>query len=124
MDYTLDIGGSEWIIIVFVGLVLILGTNKLPEAARKFGRAVNEFNKAKNGVQSQINDLQNQVNDVKEQIPTINVNGPVQNERQKLEMIAKTLGIDTNSKSDYELRRIINSKIGQSDQDNTEKTSS
>ncbi len=122
MNYTLDIGGSEWIIIVFVALVLILGTNKLPEAARKFGKAVNEFNKAKSGVDNQINDLQNQVKEVKSQISNINVEGPVQNERQKLEQIAKSLGVDTNSKSDDELKRIIHSKIGQPKETNSEKS--
>lgn len=122
MNYTLDIGGSEWIIIVFVALVLILGTNKLPEAARKFGKAVNEFNKAKSGVDNQINDLQNQVKEVKSQISNINVEGPVQNERQKLEQIAKSLGVDTNSKSDDELKKIIHSKIDQPKETKSEKS--
>ncbi|MGI0057081.1 MAG: translocase, partial [Nitrosarchaeum sp.] len=31
-DYSLDILGNEWIIIIFVALVLILGTNQLPNA--------------------------------------------------------------------------------------------
>lgn len=109
-------------IIIFVALVLILGTKKLPEAARKFGKAVNEFNKAKNGVENQISDLQNQVKEVKSQISNINVNGPVQNERQKLEQIAKSLGVDTNSKSDDELHRIINSKMNQPKETKTEKS--
>lgn len=51
LDYSLNVAGSEWIIIIFVALVLILGTNKLPEAAKKLGKAVNEYNKAKDGVQ-------------------------------------------------------------------------
>ena len=51
IDYSLNIGGSEWIIIVFVALVLILGTNKLPEAAKKIGKAMNEYKKAKEGIQ-------------------------------------------------------------------------
>ena len=41
-------------IIIFVALVLILGTGKLPGAARKMGKAVNEYNKAKNEIQDQI----------------------------------------------------------------------
>ena len=40
MDWmALNIMGTEWIIVVFVALVLILGTGKLPAAARKMGRA-------------------------------------------------------------------------------------
>ena len=54
LDVSLNIGGSEWMIIIFVALVLILGTGKLPGAARKMGKAVNEYNKAKNEIQEQI----------------------------------------------------------------------
>ena len=56
IDYSLNIGGSEWIIIVFVALVLILGTNKLPEAAKKIVKAINEYKKAKDGIQEQMKD--------------------------------------------------------------------
>ena len=104
LDYYLNIIGSEWIIIIFVALVLILGTNKLPEAAKKIGKAVNEYNKAKNDVEYQMKDFTNH---------NIEVNGPVQNERQKLEVMAKSLGINFVDKSDDELRKLISSKIGQ-----------
>jgi sec-independent protein translocase protein TatA len=61
IDYSLNIGGSEWMIIIFVALVLILGTGKLPGAARKMGKAVNEYNKAKNEIQEQIKDVTDEV---------------------------------------------------------------
>lgn len=47
----------------------------------------------------------------------INVQGPVQIERQKLEMIAKSLGVDFLNKSDDELRNIIASKMGSTSHD-------
>jgi len=106
IDYILNIGGSEWIIIIFAALVLILGTNKLPEAAKKFGKAMNEYKKAKDGIQDQMKDFSNE---------NLEVDGPVQNERQKLEMIAKNLGVDPKDKSDDELRNIISSKIGRAE---------
>jgi len=95
--------GSEWIIIIFVALVVLLGANRLPEVARKFGKAAGEFNKTKNEVQNQFKDFAN---------TNLEVTGPIQNERQKLENIAKSLGVDFNNKSDDELREIIKSKIG------------
>ena len=52
MDYSLNVAGSEWIIIIFVAIVLILGTGKLPSTAKKLGKAVNEYNKAKNEIQA------------------------------------------------------------------------
>lgn len=95
--------GSEWIIIIFVALVVLLGANKLPDVARKFGKAAGEYNKTKDEVQNQFKDLTN---------TNLDVTGPVQNERQKLEKIANSLGVDFNNKSDDELRDIISSKIG------------
>ncbi|HSB50825.1 MAG TPA: twin-arginine translocase TatA/TatE family subunit [Nitrosopumilaceae archaeon] len=105
-DYTLNVAGSEWIIIIFVVLVLILGTNKLPEAAKKLGKAVNEYNKAKNGIQEQMKDYTSE---------NLKVSGPVENEHQKLEMIAKNVGIDPKNKTDEELRNLISSKLGKSE---------
>ena len=111
-DYSLNIGGSEWMIIIFVVLVLILGTGKLPGAARKMGKAVNEYNKAKN-------EIQEQIKDVTEEVPKIS--GPVETEREKLEMIAKSAGVKTEGKTDDEIRESITSKIGQKRTDESEK---
>ena len=43
----------------------------------------------------------------------IEISGPVKNEREKLEIMAKTIGIDSKKKTDDELRTEIASKIGQ-----------
>ena len=103
MDYSLNVAGSEWIIIIFVALVLILGTGKLPSTARKLGKAVNEYNKAKNEIQDHIKDVSE----------TPKISGPVESERKKLETIAKSIGVKTEDKTDDELRKIISTKIGQ-----------
>jgi sec-independent protein translocase protein TatA len=112
-DFTLNIVGSEWIIIIFVALVLILGTNKLPEAAKKLGKAVHEYNKAKDGISNQMKDVSNQ---------NVEVNGPVQTERQKLEMIAKSLGENPVGKTTDELKEIISSKIGKKIESESDKS--
>ncbi len=104
LDYSLNILGSEWIIIIFVALILILGTNQLPSAAKKLGKAVNEFNKAKNEVQNQMKGISN---------TDLDISGPLETERQKLETIAKSLGVNVVEKSDDELRKIISGKMGQ-----------
>jgi len=106
IDYILNIIGGEWLIIIFVALVLILGTNKLPEAAKKIGKAVNEYKKAKDGIQDQMKDFTKE---------NLQVDGPVENERQKLDKIANSLRIDSKNKSDAELRNLISSKIGSHD---------
>jgi len=115
LDYWLNIMGSEWIIIIFVALIVLLGTNKLPEVTRKLGKAVGEYKKAKNDVQKQFKDFSNS---------NLEISGPVENEKQKLESIAKTLGVDTRNKSEDELRKMISSKIGEpSKVSNTENNS-
>jgi len=111
-NYSLNIGGSEWMIIIFVALVLILGTGKLPGVARKMGKVVNEYNKAKN-------EIQEQIKDVTDEVPKIS--GPVETEREKLEMIAKSAGVKTEGKTDEEIRENIASKIGQKRTDESEK---
>ena len=108
MDYALNIIGSEWIIIIFVALILLFGTNKLPEAGKKIGKMVGEYNKAKTEMQNQIKEYSNP--DSKES--NISINGPVQTERQKLEYMAKSLGINIENKTDSELKQVIESKFG------------
>ena len=111
LDYNLNIMGSEWIIIIFVALIVLLGTNRLPEVTKKIGKVVGEYNKAKNDVQSQFKDLTN---------TNLDVSGPVKDERQKLETIAKSLGINPEGKTIDELKEIISSKIGQPNIDSTD----
>jgi len=108
-DFSLNILGSEWFIIAFVAIVLFFGSKRLPELSKKLGKAVGEYNKAKSMVQNEFQNVTSSYN--------INVQGPVEIERQKLEMIAKSLGVDFLNKSDDELRNIIASKMGKKDSD-------
>jgi sec-independent protein translocase protein TatA len=106
MEYFLNIMGSEWMIIIFVALILLFGTNKLPEAGKKIGKMVGEYNKAKTEMQNQINDM------AKTEPNNPTIDGPVQTERQKLEKMAQTLKIDIKNKSDFELKNAIDAKFG------------
>jgi len=108
LEYSLNIMGGEWVIIIFVALVVLLGTNRLPDVAKKIGKAVGQYNKTKTEIQNQINEHTN---------ANIEISGPVQNERQKLETIAKSLGVDYSNTSDAELRKIISSKIQSSSEE-------
>lgn len=106
MDYFLNIMGSEWMIIIFVALILLFGTNKLPEAGKKIGKMVGEYNKAKTEMQNQIKDM------TKTEIDTPTIDGPVQTEREKLEKMAHILKINIENKSDSDLKHAIDSKFG------------
>ena len=111
-DFSLNILGSEWFIIAFVVMVLFLGSKRLPELSRKLGKAVGEYNKAKSMVQNEFQNITTGYN--------MNIQGPIQTEREKLEMIAKSLGIDFVDKSDEELRNLIATKMGRQTQDKPE----
>ena len=106
LDYSLNIAGSEWMIIIFVAVILILGTGKLPGVAKKLGKAVNEYNKAKN-------EIQEQMKIGEEQTPTIS--GPVETERAKLETIAKSIGIKVEEKTDDDVEGQWTQKVYQVD---------
>ena len=104
LGYLLNIIGSEWMIIIFVAVILLFGSNRFPEAAKKIGKIVGEYKKAKDTVEKEMKDVTKE---------NFEVSGPVKDERQKLDAMSKTLGIDSKSKSDEELREIIKNKIGQ-----------
>lgn len=46
-------GGSEWILIIAV-VLLLFGGKKIPELMRGLGRGMREFNDAKNSVRSEL----------------------------------------------------------------------
>jgi sec-independent protein translocase protein TatA len=115
-NFSLNILGSEWFIIAFVAIILFFGSKRLPELSKKLGKAVGEYNKAKTMVQNELANVTSSYN--------INVQGPAETERKKLEMIAKSLGIDFLNKGDDELRNIISSKMGRTEGDNKNKDDS
>lgn len=49
-------GGSEWILIVIV-VVLLFGASKLPELARSAGSALGEFKKARYAAEKEVNEV-------------------------------------------------------------------
>ncbi len=104
LEYLLNIIGSEWIIIIFVALILLLGTNRFPEAAKKIGKIVGEYKKAKDTVEKQMKDVTKE---------NFEVSGPVKDERKKLEIMAIHFGVEYEIKNDDEQKKIIYSKIGQ-----------
>ena len=96
------VNGAEIIIIVVVIAALFFGVKKIPELARSFGRASTEYEKARIEARKEIQQLRKQNN------TTTNI------DREKLESIADTLGIDYSSKNDEDLRASIETEINRS----------
>jgi sec-independent protein translocase protein TatA len=90
--------GLEWIIILIVIVLVFFGFKKIPELARSFGKASSQYQKAKIEAERGLEMLKG---------------GRLTKgqEREKLEQIAETLGIDYLSMSDDEIRTAIETKI-------------
>src|SRR5574342_1316342 len=96
-NYQMNIGGSEWIIIGLLVVILLFGSKRLPEFSRTIGKAMGEFEKVRTMSLKQA--IDNESNFVGPRITQA-----VDNERHKLEMLAESLDIDHINKNDEELR--------------------
>lgn len=142
-NLSLDIGGSEWVIIILLAIFLLFGSKKLPQVSRALGKVIGEYQRAKNEIQEEIARASKTVNNpikldgtrsttkVDGTVsatkadgttstatkavgnPSEATNSPVGSEREKLEIIARTLEIEPRGKSTEELRQLISSKMNQ-----------
>ncbi len=96
------VNGIEWIIIIAIIVVVIFGAKKIPELARIFGKAPSEFEKARLEAKKELQKIKDS--------GTNPEHDPLQ-DREKLESVAKTLGIDYSKLSDDELRSAIRTEI-------------
>ncbi|MDI9645392.1 MAG: twin-arginine translocase TatA/TatE family subunit [Archaeoglobales archaeon] len=94
-------GPQEWVMILLV-ILLLFGASKLPEVARSLGKSVGEFKKAQKEAEMELREFEKQIREGKYQS---------KERREKLEKIAKDLGIDPEGKSDDELLEEVNKAI-------------
>jgi sec-independent protein translocase protein TatA len=92
------LNGAEWIIIILIIVILFFGAKKIPELARSLGKASSEFQRARI-------DAKKTLENDKYSSPTKSV------DREKLESIAETLGVDYTNKNDEDLRLAIESEL-------------
>lgn len=94
------INGLEWVIIILIIVVIFFGAKKIPELARSMGKATSEFQKArieaKKTIENQTANEENEQRSV---------------DREKLESIAETLGVDYTNKDDQDLKNAIDEKL-------------
>src|SRR5919197_4150036 len=94
--FLMQIGGTEWLIIILMGLFLLFGSKKLPELSRTLGKAAGEYEKAKHLFRREIEyATREEKQDVMSQrYMDPKIAAPALSERQKLEEIASIIGID------------------------------
>jgi sec-independent protein translocase protein TatA len=102
----MNIAGAEWFIIIFVVIILFFGSKNLTSFSRTIGRAMAEYQKAKSGIEREMSTTNPPL--IGPQI------SPLSSEREKLEIIAKTLGIEYENLSDDTLRVMVSRKLQES----------
>ncbi len=95
----LFVSGAEWLWLIVIIGVLLFGAKKIPELARSLGKATGEYEKARLEAEREIRGY---------------ASSSIKPSREKLEEIAKTLGIDYKDKSDDELIEDIERAINRS----------
>ena len=105
------IGGTEWIILALLGLFLLFGSKKLPTVSRTLGKAVLEYEKARELVRKNIEDATRVAEEPTKYLMGPKTTAPASSEREKLEHIAISLGINHLGKTDEELRRLISNRM-------------
>ena len=111
MLHSLNIAGSEWFIIL-LAIAIILVPSKISGISKTIGKFIGEYEKAKGSLISEKNNLLHQTttSSHKQYIGPA-IQRPVSSEREKLVAIAKSLHINTEEKSDDEIRNLISSKL-------------
>ncbi len=87
--------GQEWIILVVVAVILLFGAKKLPELARSMGRARGEFERGKIEVEKELKEAE-----------------PSKPDKETLVKVARELGVETEGKTEEEIREAITRKVG------------
>lgn len=113
-SYALNIAGSEWFII-FVVIIIFIFPKKIGSISKTIGKFVGEYEKAKGKIMEQKNMF---VSDASMTTATNNqvykgpqIQRPISSEREKLEIIAKSLNINSENMIDDELRNLISFKL-------------
>ncbi|HYZ49327.1 MAG TPA: twin-arginine translocase TatA/TatE family subunit [Nitrososphaeraceae archaeon] len=106
-----QIGGTEWIIIILMGLFLLFGSKRLPGLSRTLGKAAGEYEKARDLFRKEIEQTAKTESEktMRHMVPRITT--AVMSEREKLEEIANTMGIDHIGKTNEQLRALISERM-------------
>jgi|Deesub1362A_J573_1020465.scaffolds.fasta_scaffold00819_5 sec-independent protein translocase protein TatA len=97
-----SIGPQELMLILIIAF-LLFGASKLPQLARSMGKSMGEFKKAQREAEIELRKFEQELQEGKYKTG--------EDKREKLEKIAKDLGIDTEDKTDEELIEEINKAI-------------
>ena len=93
-DLQFFVAGNEWIFILIAVVVIFFGAKKIPDIAKSIGKATSEYERARIDAERELKDYKGQ-----------------RVKREKLNEIAKALGVDAENKNDDELRMEIDKAL-------------
>lgn len=110
--YELNIAGTEWFIIIIVVVIFIFPT-KIAGFSKTMGRVMGEYEKAKGKIMDQKNMFipDNIRDNLRHEYIGPKIQRPISSEREKLEMIAKSLNINFDDLQDDDLRTKISNRL-------------
>jgi len=111
-SYALNIAGSEWFII-FIVVIIFIFPKKIGSISKTMGKFVAEYEKAKGKIMDQKNMFvsDTSMTDDDHVYKGPQIQGPISSEREKLEIIAKSLNINSEDMVDDDLRNLISLKL-------------
>jgi len=99
--------------VVLLLIVLLFGASKVPELARAFGRAVGEFKRARREAELEYKKIEESITGSEEEIPSAKLKAAAKREGEDVNIkeVAAYLGIDTEGKTEDELKEEILEKL-------------
>jgi sec-independent protein translocase protein TatA len=107
----MNIGGTEWIIIILMGLFLLFGSKKLPVLSRTLGKAAGEYEKARDLLRKEMEHATSIADESTTYFIGPKITAPVGSQREKLDLIANSLGLEHIGKTDEQLRLLISERM-------------
>ncbi len=95
----------EWIILLAFIIIILFGAKKLPELARSIGKATGEFQRGRQ--------------EIEKELKTISEAPKEESEKQRLIKAAQELGINTEGKTEEEIRNQIKEKLSEKESKTT-----
>ncbi|RZN44027.1 MAG: twin-arginine translocase TatA/TatE family subunit [Methanophagales archaeon ANME-1-THS] len=105
------LGGGELLVIIIVAIVLLFGAAKVPQLARSFGQAMGEFKKAKREAELDLKKFEESTAGEEEAVPKTKAKPKAKTEDLDIREVAAYLGIETEGKTDEELKEEVQAKL-------------
>jgi len=108
------IGPTEIGIIILI-VILLFGASKVPQLARSFGQAMGEFKKARKEAEINYKKFEESVTGSEEEIPKekakVKAAAETKGEEVNIKEVAAYMGIDTEGKTEEELKEEVQAKL-------------